>query len=87
MIIVTQFGNAGYKKAGMKMTQTDLDLIAESYQKALFLPKRRKNETLVSLMNQLEHRYSTFIINPIGEDLEREEVRLYKEISNARDFS
>ena len=69
------------------MTKTELDLIAESYQKALSLPKKRKNETLVSLMNQLEHRYSTFIINPIGEDLEREEVRLYKEISNARDFS
>ena len=69
------------------MAQTDLDLIAEYYQKALALPKRRKNETLVSLMNQLEHNYSTFIINPMREDLEREEVRLYKEISNARDFS
>lgn len=69
------------------MTQTDLDLIAESYQKALSLPKKRKNEMLVSLMNQLEHKYFTFIINPIGEDLEREEVQLYKKISNARDFS
>ncbi|SFK70323.1 hypothetical protein SAMN04488569_10793 [Marinilactibacillus piezotolerans] len=44
------------------MAQADLDLIAESYQKALALPKRRKNEILVSLMNQLEHNYSTLII-------------------------
>lgn len=69
------------------MAQIDLDLIAESYQKALSLPKRRKNEMLISLMNQLEHNYSTFIINPISEDLERAEVQLYKKISNARDFS
>lgn len=69
------------------MAQTNLDLIAESYQKALTLPKKRKNETLVSLMNQLEYKYSTFIINPTGEDLKQEEVRLYRKISNARDFS
>lgn len=68
------------------MSPSGLDLIAQEYQRALQQPKKEKNKTLVSLMNQLEKKYATFIINPTEDESNREAVQLYKKISNDRDF-
>lgn len=74
------------KKVGIKMSPSGLDLIAQEYQRALQQPKKEKNKTLVSLMNQLEKKHAAFIINPTEDESNREAVQLYKNISNARDF-
>jgi hypothetical protein len=68
------------------MSPSGLDLITQEYQRALQQPKQEKNRILVSLMNQLEKKHDTFIINPTEDESNREAVQLYKKISNARDF-
>lgn len=68
------------------MSRSGLDLITQEYLRALQQPKQEKNKILVSLMNQLEKNYDTFIINPTEDESKGEAVQLYKKISNARDF-
>lgn len=68
------------------MSRSGLDLITQEYLRALQQPKQEKNKILVSLMNQLEKNYDTFIINPTEDESNREAVQLYKKISNDRDF-
>lgn len=46
----------------------------------------QKTMRFVCLMDELEHDYHTFIINPTDEQLASDEVKLYREISYARVF-
>lgn len=64
----------------------NLDMIRKEYLEALELPTMQKNKKLVALMNYLEKNFGTFIINPTDSDLEHEPVKLYREISSAREF-
>lgn len=46
----------------------------------------QKTMRFVQLMNELEQNYHTFISNPTDEQLDLEEVQLYRTISYARKF-
>lgn len=46
----------------------------------------QKTMRFVCLMDELEQDYHTFIINPTDEQLASDEVKLYREISYARQF-
>lgn len=57
------------KKVGIKMSPSGLDLIAQEYQRALQQPKKEKNKTLVSLMNQLEKSMLHLLLTPLKMNL------------------
>lgn len=46
----------------------------------------QRNQALVSLMNELEKEFHTFVFEPTAEELAKPEVILYQEISRARVF-
>lgn len=46
----------------------------------------QRTHRLVSLMDELEQDYGAFIYNPTATDMERLDVRLYREISLARNL-
>lgn len=45
-----------------------------------------RTKYLVELMNIMEREFKVFAINPTGEFMAKEEVVLYREISEARNF-
>lgn len=50
------------------------------------LGERAKTHKYIELMNELEHKFGTLIVNPSKADLEREDVILYRKISDSRVF-
>ncbi|MBC2057942.1 hypothetical protein HCJ57_15555 [Listeria booriae] len=63
-----------------------LDQIREKYIEVDRMEEPGRTNQLVNLMNVLEEEYQTHQLNPTKEFLEREEVKLYKQISMARDI-
>lgn len=64
----------------------DLQRIETDFMEAAEMSESQRTRHLLNLMNELEQDYSTFIFNPTVEDMERPDVRLYREISLARDL-
>lgn len=50
------------------------------------LGEREKTRQYVDLMNELEHDFGSFILYPTENELKREDVVLYREISDSRTF-
>lgn len=48
------------------------------------LGERAKTSKYVELMNELEHNFGSLILNPSKDDLKREDVVLYRKISDSR---
>lgn len=50
------------------------------------LGERAKTSRYVELMDELEHKFGSLILYPSKDDLEREDVILYRNISDSRVF-
>lgn len=48
------------------------------------LGERTKTRKYVELMNELESKFGSFILYPTEDDLKREDVVLYRKISDSR---
>lgn len=47
-------------------------------------PSYKRNKYLIELLNELEHDYHTFILNPSPEEMATQEIILYQKIGSAR---
>lgn len=69
--------------------KTRLTIIRNRYEMIKTNPnigEHEKTRQYVNLMNELEHDFGSFILLPTKEELEREDVVLYREISDSRMF-
>lgn len=61
-----------------------LKQIRNQYDIAIKHDEPKRTKLLINLMNQMESNFKVFIINPTKEEMEQPEVKLYREISEAR---
>lgn len=71
------------RKRGYNM---GLQSIEKEYQRALQLPTIKRNQLLVDLMDEMEMTYGAMIFNPETQEQDNEIIKLYRKISQSREF-